>query len=129
MLTPVEAFLGVPYASPPTNTLRFMPPVTSTYWRGIRLANRFGPVCPQNVPYINNTTESLKKMSNSRFEYLKRVVTFLRNQSEDCLYLNLYVPYNNPLPSQQQSSSSSSPPLPTATSSPSQNSNPSSTSK
>ena len=104
-----------------------MPPVTSTYWRGIRLANRFGPVCPQNVPYINNTTESLKKMSNSRFEYLKRVVTFLRNQSEDCLYLNLYVPYNNPLPSQQQSSSSS--PLSTATSSPPQNSNPSSTSK
>ena len=106
-----------------------MPPVTSTYWRGIRLANRFGPVCPQNVPYINNTTESLKKMSNSRFEYLKRVVTFLRNQSEDCLYLNLYVPYNNPLSSQQQSSSSSSSPLPTATSSPPQNSNPSSTSK
>ncbi len=92
-LSPVEAFFGVPYASPPINTLRFMPPVTPSHWRGVRLANRFGPVCPQKLPDIGNTTEALKIMSSARVDYLRRVLPFMRNQSEDCLYLNIYVPH------------------------------------
>ena len=93
-LTPVEAYFGVPYASPPVQSRRFMPPVTPSHWRGVRTARQFGPVCPQPLPDIVNATESSKTMSLSRIEYLRRVMPFMRNQSEDCLYLNIYVPYN-----------------------------------
>ena len=93
-LAPVEAYFGVPYASPPVQTKRFMPPVTPSHWRGVRPAKQFGPVCPQPLPDINNATEASKSMSSGRLEYLRRVMPFLRNQSEDCLYLNIYVPYN-----------------------------------
>lgn len=39
-LDPVEAFRGIPYASPPTGSLRFMPPVTGALWSGIKKADR-----------------------------------------------------------------------------------------
>lgn len=91
-LQPVEVFLGVPYASPPTNSMRFMPPGTPTQWKGIRMADRFAPVCPQRPPDIRNETEALKKMPRGRLEYLRRLLPFLHKQSEDCLYLNIYSP-------------------------------------
>lgn len=93
LLKPVEAFLGVPYATAPTGRLRFMPPMTLHYWRDVRLTNRFGPVCPQRVPNVGNTTEALQRITMSRLNYLRRLVPFLRNQSEDCLYLNIYAPF------------------------------------
>ncbi|XP_015915685.1 neuroligin-4, X-linked isoform X2 [Parasteatoda tepidariorum] len=89
---PVEVFLGVPYASPPTGLLRFMPPVNPSQWRGVRTADRYGPVCPQRYPDIKNETESLRHMPSGRLEYLKKLIPFLRNESEDCLYLNVYCP-------------------------------------
>ena len=46
----VAFFLGVPFASPPVGSLRFMPPVASTPWKGVRDANKFAPVCPQEFP-------------------------------------------------------------------------------
>lgn len=39
-LDPVEAFKGVPYASPPVGSLRFMPPVTGALWSGVKKADR-----------------------------------------------------------------------------------------
>lgn len=129
-LRPVEVFMGVPYATPPVGSLRFMPPVTPTHWRGVRLANRFGPVCPQRLPDINlrsasapsssagsggfrsnqqsskgksqysssssnsgGASSSSNQLPEGRAAHLKRVLPFLRNQSEDCLYLNIYAPY------------------------------------
>ena len=91
-LDPVEVFLGIPYASPPVGALRFMPPTTTLPWRGVRNANRYPPVCPQRLPNLEDRSEVLKKMSQGRYRYLKRRITFLKNQSEDCLYLNLYAP-------------------------------------
>lgn len=168
-LQPVEVFLGVPYATPPIGSLRFMPPVTPTHWRGIRLANKFGPVCPQKFPDINlrpgssrsrsssgsgstpvrsstggtrasSSTGSSSKPSfsfipnnsygsspsssssysassssssphllpESRIGHLKRMAGFLRNQSEDCLYLNIYAPYTSSSSSSTSGSPSSS---------------------
>lgn len=92
ILPTVDVFLGVPYASPPISALRFMPPVTPAHWKGLRLADRFSPVCPQRPPDIKNETEALKRMPPGRVEYLKKLLPYLQNQSEDCLYLNIYAP-------------------------------------
>lgn len=36
----VEVFKGIPYASPPIGSLRFMPPVTGALWSGVKKADR-----------------------------------------------------------------------------------------
>lgn len=56
------------------------------------MCHRFGPVCPQRLPNIQNETAALEKMPKGRLEYLRRLLPYLQNQSEDCLYLNIYVP-------------------------------------
>ena len=43
------AFLGVPYAAPPTGPLRFRPPAAPPAWTTPRDATRFGPACPQTA--------------------------------------------------------------------------------
>lgn len=91
-LEPVEVFRGIPYAMPPTGSLRFMPPVSGALWSGVKIADKFSPVCPQRLPDISNETLALKKMPKGRLEYLKRLLPHLQTQSEDCLYLNIYAP-------------------------------------
>jgi carboxylesterase type B len=41
---------------------------------------------------MNNSTEALKRMPLQRFEYMRKIIPLLRNQSEDCLYLNIFTP-------------------------------------
>ncbi len=47
ILGPVEQYLGIPYALPPTGERRFQPPEPPMSWPGIRNATQFAPVCPQ----------------------------------------------------------------------------------
>lgn len=82
----VEIYYGVPYATPPLGSLRYMPPVTPTTWRGIKLADTMPAACPQKPP------KSDPKLPRGRRLYLEKIAPILANQSEDCLYLNLYVP-------------------------------------
>lgn len=91
-LKPIEVFLGVPYATPPVQSNRFSPTRTPSPWDGIRISDKPGPVCPQKLPDISNETAALQKMPKGRLEYLKRLLPYLKNQSEDCLYLNIYAP-------------------------------------
>jgi para-nitrobenzyl esterase len=70
----VKAWLGVPYAKPPVNDLRWAPPQPIS-WKGVWTADRKMPECMQ--PYrahdINN--------------YFGEEA-----ESEDCLYLNIWAP-------------------------------------
>ncbi|GBP72716.1 Neuroligin-1 [Eumeta japonica] len=87
----VEMFLGIPYAAPPTGNLRFMPPVSAVPWPGVKMATRLPPVCPQMLPVLKKGNPP----SLGRQHYMNRLKAFLKNESEDCLYLNIYVPYRD----------------------------------
>ena len=92
-LQPVATFLGIPFATPPLGNLRFMPPVTVAPWKETLLANRFRPVCPQNIPDLTNTTQWRPgRLSAGREAGVRRSLRLLASQSEDCLYLNVYTP-------------------------------------
>ncbi|CAK9809235.1 Neuroligin 4-like [Anthophora plagiata] len=86
-LQPVDVFLGVPYAEPPVGSLRFSPPRSPEPWRGVRQSQEFAPVCPQVIPKLRDEVKPV------RYEYLERLLPYLRNQNEDCLYLNIYTPH------------------------------------
>uniref|UniRef100_UPI00359018F2 neuroligin-4, X-linked-like isoform X2 n=1 Tax=Myxine glutinosa TaxID=7769 RepID=UPI00359018F2 len=88
ILGPVNQFLGVPYAAPPVGERRFQPPEAPASWAHTRNATAFVPVCPQNVD-----GNLLKVMLPVWFTANMDVIsTYVHEQSEDCLYLNIYVP-------------------------------------
>lgn len=66
----VRIFRGVPFAEPPTGTLRFRPPVPIKPWKNIREATNFAPAAMQQVTDLSVSP----------------------NMSEDCLYLNVWAP-------------------------------------
>ncbi|XP_041973881.1 neuroligin-4, Y-linked-like isoform X2 [Aricia agestis] len=91
-LSPLEVFLGVPYATPPVGSNRFSPTRTPSPWDGVRVSDRPGPACPQKLPDLNDERLLLEKMPKGRLDYIKRLMPYLKNQSEDCLYLNIFAP-------------------------------------
>ncbi|XP_049779875.1 cholinesterase-like isoform X1 [Schistocerca cancellata] len=62
--TTYTAFLGIPYAEPPVGELRFRDPQPATHWVGVYNATKYGSDCVQDTG----------------------------DGSEDCLYLNVFVP-------------------------------------
>ncbi len=66
-------FKGIPFAAPPIGPLRWLAPQPLAPWSGTREARRFGPTAPQNP--------SLLAAMKTDGE-----------QSEDCLYLNVWTP-------------------------------------
>lgn len=88
VLGPVEQYLGVPYATPPTGGRRFQPPEAPGSWQDIRNATHFAPVCPQNIQGV--LPEIMLPIWFT--DNLDVVAGLIQNQSEDCLYLNIYVP-------------------------------------
>ncbi|CAG9853637.1 unnamed protein product [Phyllotreta striolata] len=84
----VGVFRGIPYAAPPVGGLRFMPTVGAPSWFGVKYADKFAPVCPQKFP-------DEKKMPPYKREQFLRLKEYLVNQSEDCLYLNIYTPLSD----------------------------------
>lgn len=69
----IVAFKGIPYALPPINENRWLPPQPYPGWSGIKEAVQFASNCQQKP---NSWDTSLSK------EHL----------SEDCLYLNIWAP-------------------------------------
>ncbi|MFD8885752.1 carboxylesterase/lipase family protein [Streptomyces erythrochromogenes] len=73
-------FDGLPYAAPPTGTLRWRAPAPSTRWQGVRDATKPAQRCVQMpAPGVSGVVGS-----------------------EDCLYLNVTVPTPTPKPSAKQ---------------------------
>eukprot|EP00095_Tigriopus_kingsejongensis_P011812 snap_masked-scaffold71_size417697-processed-gene-3.0 protein:Tk11812 transcript:snap_masked-scaffold71_size417697-processed-gene-3.0-mRNA-1 annotation:"neuroligin- y-linked" len=91
-LKPVEVYQGIRYATPPIGSNRWQPTRAPSPWKGILQATSPGPVCPQKFPDIRNESEALLRMPRARLRYLQFIRPHLQRQSEDCLYLNLFVP-------------------------------------
>ncbi|HWL80202.1 MAG TPA: carboxylesterase family protein [Roseomonas sp.] len=72
-----QAFLGIPFAAPPTGPLRWKPPQPLTPWQNPRDATRLGNSCMQNfgINYVLGNRSA-----------------FWIAGDEDCLNLNLYAP-------------------------------------
>src|SRR5512134_3493799 len=74
----VHVFRGVAYAQPPRAALRWLPPQPVEPWRGVRHARYFGSSAPQ---------------SPDAMLVVRRLIGVgLRQQSQDCLYLNVWTP-------------------------------------
>ncbi len=71
--TPVDAYLGIPYAAAPIGPLRWQPPRPAAQWTGVRKADRFGSRCMQQPLYADMKFRSA-------------------GISEDCLTLNVWTP-------------------------------------
>ena len=71
----VKAFRGVPFAAPPVRENRWRPPQPVKNWTGVRMADRFADQCMQARVFGD---------------------MMFRNSgvSEDCLYLNVWMPAN-----------------------------------
>ncbi|XP_005109814.2 acetylcholinesterase [Aplysia californica] len=74
----VERYLGVPFAKPPVGVRRFELPEVPTKWSGIKNATTVSPACIQSLLH--------------GFYIKSHDPSFDDRQSEDCLYLNIYVP-------------------------------------
>ncbi|XP_020845085.1 LOW QUALITY PROTEIN: pyrethroid hydrolase Ces2e-like [Phascolarctos cinereus] len=76
----VNIFMGIPFARPPIGDLRFSPPQPPEPWSDVRNATSHPPMCLQNVTILEKL-----------ITFLKINISVTAN-SEDCLYLNIYVP-------------------------------------
>ncbi|XP_067392544.1 neuroligin-1 [Emydura macquarii macquarii] len=89
ILGPVIQFLGVPYAAPPVGERRFQPPEPPLPWSDVKNATQFAPVCPQNIIEGRLPEVMLPVWFTNNLDV---VSTYVQDQNEDCLYLNIYVP-------------------------------------
>lgn len=100
----IAAYLGIPYAQPPTGPRRFQPPVIDNLprWEGIRNATTLPAECLQNpLQPMRKHEEAFASLIASSYgqtttgaaganESAAAAVT--RHYDEDCLFLNIYLP-------------------------------------
>ena len=79
VLGDLRVWRGIPYAAPPTGTLRFRPPQPAARWDGVRPAVDRGPVAWQSER-VNPFTGQLETL----------------NRDEDCLVVNVTAPARPP---------------------------------
>jgi para-nitrobenzyl esterase len=94
----VSAFLGIPYGAD-TSTHRFQPAQAPASWTGVRDCALLGAQAPQmefNAAAVAGAGADLKS------DFVKQVIGTFRagmqvgNESEECLFLNVYTPADTP---------------------------------
>ncbi|CAH2043438.1 unnamed protein product, partial [Iphiclides podalirius] len=92
----VAAYVGIPYAQPPVDFRRFTPPEYTDLpqWEGVRNATIYAPDCMQSDPKKEDVQNPLNKHDELFMKLLETQMEEPRKKefSEDCLYLNVYVP-------------------------------------
>lgn len=89
-LSPVEAYLGLQYGSLHNGNLRFIRASSpNEKWMKTHPATAFRPVCPQQHVRAKHL---LKYLPVGSVEWMLRATSFTKDQKEECLSLNLYVP-------------------------------------
>ncbi|XP_062978257.1 cholinesterase-like isoform X2 [Elgaria multicarinata webbii] len=78
----VTAYLGIPYAEPPLGKLRFQKPRLHRPWNSVLEVTKFGNSCPQT---------NISGFPNAEIWAANTPL------SEDCLFLNIWVPHPPPL--------------------------------
>lgn len=76
----MQIFRGIPYAEPPVGPLRFKRPVKRARWHQEYAALDYGAPCLQFMEFHKHD-----KFSGQNME----------NESEDCLFLNVFSPYDS----------------------------------
>lgn len=92
----IAAYIGIPYAQPPVDFRRFAPPEYTILpqWEDVRNATIFAPDCMQSDPKQEDVRNPLRKHDELFMNLLESQMEEPRKKeySEDCLYLNVYVP-------------------------------------
>jgi para-nitrobenzyl esterase len=86
----VSVFKGIPFAAPPVGPLRWRPPQPPAAWPGVRDATQFSHPCTQNVHGTDNFIQPLA--ATYGVNYTPQTL----DPSEDCLYLNIWIPSLQP---------------------------------
>ncbi|KAI1712156.1 carboxylesterase family domain-containing protein [Ditylenchus destructor] len=76
----VQIFRGIPYAEPPIGNLRFKKPVKKARWEREYSATEYGAPCVQFMEFHKH----------DRYAGIN-----MKQESEDCLFLNIFSPYNS----------------------------------
>lgn len=87
-------YRGIPYAKAPVRNLRWKAPQRMDHWGGTLQADTFSARCPQG--YIDE--QQKQPVPAGQIDYHKEFYSnpeYDRRDSEDCLYLNVYVPKNS----------------------------------
>lgn len=79
-------FKGIPFAAPPVGDLRWRPPQPAAPWKGERDATRPSSACVQGVDGLGPFIQPMAAAYGA--DYTIEPVA----SSEDCLYLNVWVP-------------------------------------
>ena len=74
----VYIYKGIPYAAPPVGDLRWKPPQPAIPWEGVKVADTYGPAAMQPLRQPGS------------FYYKEFFTDDGHQNSEDCLYLNIY---------------------------------------
>ncbi|KAK3923920.1 Pyrethroid hydrolase Ces2e [Frankliniella fusca] len=87
-----HSFQGIPFAKPPVGELRFQDPQPAEPWTGVRRALQPGAMCLQSGQgAVLETLSPTLKQAMILFRALPGFVSAaVRQQSEDCLFLNVY---------------------------------------
>ncbi|XP_029655910.1 acetylcholinesterase-like [Octopus sinensis] len=76
----IDKFLGIPFAKPPINELRFQRPIPPDNWTGVFEAKKLPNSCVQGIDKNFGRFQGVEMWNANT------------NRSEDCLYLNIWRP-------------------------------------